>query len=122
MIEEVRLRRPPFTIEVDDGFDDGPGVFDPRIVASAVRRRIRSIRICYEHEISRHPDLAGKLTVRFTIQEAGNVSNVRTLENRTGSLGLAECVGRNLRSMRFNPGPDGGEVSFTFPFVFAAQR
>jgi len=122
VVEEVRVRRPPFIIEVDDGFDDGPGIFDPRIVNREVRRRVRSIRVCYEHELGRHPDLAGKVTMRFTIQEAGNVSTVRTLENRTGSLGLAECVARNLRSMRFHPGPQGGEVSFTFPFVFAAQR
>lgn len=97
------------------------GYFDAAIVAQQVRRRVGAIRRCYEREITRNPTLQGRVSVRFTIAEVGTVGGVRAVENTTGSQYLADCVGTSLRTMRFNPGPDGGPASFRFPFIFAPQ-
>ena len=68
------------------------------------------------------PTLAGRVMVRFTIQERGNVSNATATENSTGSPAVATCVVNTIRRFRFNPGPEGGSVSFAYPFVFAPQN
>jgi len=114
---------PDFDVGMDGWYDDGgTGVFDPAVVTAAVRRRMGAMRACYEHALGPNPDLSGKVTVRFTIHEAGNVSGVTAVENTTGSRSLARCVMRSFGTLRFNPGPEGGDVSFRYPMVFASQQ
>lgn len=102
--------------------ESGSGVFDPSIVTRQIRARIRAIQTCYERELRNNPTLAGRVMVRFTIQERGNVSNATATENSTGSPAVATCVVNTIRRFRFNPGPEGGAVSFAYPFVFAPQN
>ncbi len=102
--------------------ESGSGVFDPNIVVRQIRARIRAIQTCYERELRNNPTLAGRVMVRFTIQETGTVSNASATENSTGSPAVATCVVNTIRRFRFNPGPDGGSVSFAYPFVFAPQN
>ncbi|MEM7677650.1 MAG: AgmX/PglI C-terminal domain-containing protein, partial [Myxococcota bacterium] len=75
-----------------------------------------------ERELGRNPTLAGKVTVEFTIVERGTVSNARAAENTTGSPAVASCVTAAVRRFRFRPGPEGGSVTFRYPFVFAPQN
>ena len=84
--------------------------------------RLRAIQRCYETELRTNPTLEGKVTVEFTIVERGTVTNARASENTTGSAAVANCVVRTVRRFRFNPGPDGGSVTFSYPFVFAPQN
>ena len=100
----------------------GSGDFDSSIVVSTIRARIRAIQRCYETQLRNNPSLAGKVTVTFTIVEQGTVSNARASENTTGSAAVADCVVSTIRRFRFNPGPDGGSVNFSYPFVFAPQN
>ncbi len=115
-------RRVRGRIRLDGGGDTGgSGDFDARLVQAQIRRRLRAIQRCYERELSRDPSLEGKVTVEFTIVERGTVSGARSVENTTGSPAVASCVVGTVRRFRFNPGPEGGSVSFRYPFVFAPQ-
>ena len=100
----------------------GSGDFDAAIVVRTIRARLRAIQRCYETELRRDPTLAGKVTVRFTIVERGTVSNASASENTTGSAAVATCVVSAIGRFRFNPGPEGGSVDFSYPFVFAPQN
>jgi TonB family protein len=102
--------------------EGGSGIFDPQIVARQIRVRIRAIQRCYERELRNNPSLAGRVMVRFTIEERGTVSGARATENTTGSPAVAACVVNTIRRFRFNPGPEGGSVQFAYPFVFAPQN
>jgi TonB family protein len=86
-----------------------------------IRKRIGAIRACYERELRRNPTLAGKVTVEFTIQPRGNVTGVKVVANTTGDNAVGKCVANAVARFRFNPGPDGGSVTFSYPFVFAPQ-
>lgn len=120
MVQERQIRG---NINVGGGGDiGGSGVFDSSIVVRQIRQRIGAIRRCYEQQLARDPSLAGRVTVQFTIQERGNVTGARASENSTGSPALATCVTSTVSRFRFNPGPDGGSVSFSYPFVFAPQN
>lgn len=115
----VRARTPSFGDIEDDG---GDGVFDPAIVARQIRTRASAVKACHETELRRSPTVEGKVAVRFVIQTTGSVTNVQITENTTGSDSLAACVSSTIGRLRFNPGPDGGSVTFSFPFVFAIQQ
>ena len=113
------------TIRLPDAEIDEPtgrGFFDQRQVTEAVRRRLGAIRRCYEHTLGARGEVSGKVTAEFTIQEVGIVTGVRTVENTTGTPRMSECVERSLRTLRFDPGPEGGSITFRYPFVFAEQR
>jgi len=100
----------------------GSGEFDAATVQRQIKQRLKSITRCYEAELRKNPSLAGKVTVTFTIQERGNVTDARASENTTGSSGVADCVTRTISRFRFNPGPEGGSVTFRYPFVFQPQN
>lgn len=99
----------------------GSGDFDSSLVVAMIKKRIGAIRACYEKELRRNPTLAGKVTIEFTIQPQGNVTSVKVGANTTGDDNVATCVKTAVGLFRFNPGPEGGSVSFSYPFVFAPQ-
>lgn len=100
----------------------GSGEFDAALVQQQIKLRLKSITRCYESELRKNPSLSGKVTITFTIQERGNVTDAKATENTTGSPAVAECVTRAISRFRFNPGPDGGSVTFRYPFVFQPQN
>ena len=99
----------------------GTGDFDVSVVTRTVKRRLRAIQVCYEKELRRNPSLAGKVTVEFTIVERGTVSKAKVVDNTTGDAAVASCVVKTVKRFRFNPGPEGGSVTYAYPFVFAPQ-
>jgi len=120
---EVKERQIRGNVGLRTGGDiGGSGAFDAALVQRQIKQRIKSITRCYESELRRNPGLAGKVTVTFTIEQRGNVTGARATENTTGSPAVADCVTRTIRRFRFNPGPDGGSVTFRYPFVFQPQN
>lgn len=100
----------------------GTGEFDSALVVQTIKTRLRAIQMCYEQQLRRNPTLAGKVTIEFTIQPRGNVTDVRVKENSTNDGAVASCVADTVGRFRFNPGPEGGSVSYAYPFVFAPQN
>ncbi|MBW2378042.1 MAG: hypothetical protein DRH30_00195 [Deltaproteobacteria bacterium] len=121
--EAVKERDVRGNVGVNSGGDvGGSGEFDAALVQRQIKQRLKSITRCYESELRKNPSLSGKVTVTFTIQERGNVTDARATENTTGSPAVADCVTRTISRFRFNPGPDGGSVTFRYPFVFQPQN
>ena len=119
-VVEVRVRG---NLRLDDGEAiGGDGDFAAAQVVALIRQRLSAIRACYETQLRRNPQLAGKVTVDFTIQTTGAVSGVRASENTTGDAAVATCVTGVVSRFRWNPGPEGGSVTFSYPFVFAPQN
>ena len=100
----------------------GSGEFDSGLVVSAIKRRLRGIQKCYERELGKQPSLSGKISVSFSISESGNVMSAKATQNTTGSAGLALCVTKTMKRVRFRQGPEGGSVSYSYPFVFKPQQ
>lgn len=110
------------TIKMDSGEDvGGTGEFDAKLVTAEVKKRLRAIQICYEQQLRRNPGLQGKVTVEFTIEQSGTVSKANATGNTTNDPAVAQCVVETVKRFRFNPGPQGGSVTYSYPFVFAPQ-
>jgi TonB family protein len=121
--EAVKERELRGNVNLNQGGDvGGSGEFDAALVQRQIKQRLKAITRCYESELRKNPSLAGKVTVTFTIQERGNVTNAQASENTTGSTAVASCVTRTISGFRFNPGPSGGSVTFRYPFVFQPQN
>jgi TonB family protein len=119
MVENAPRGRFRVPSDVDD--ESGAGDFDSALVVRLIQQRRSAIQACYERELRQNPTLQGRVSVALTIQESGSVSGVRAAENSTGSDAVASCVVRVVQGFRFTTGPEGGSVSYTFPFVFEPQ-
>ena len=119
---EIGEKAPRGNIKMDQGEDvGGSGEFDAKLVTAEVKKRLRAIQICYEQQLRRNPGLQGKVTVQFTIEQSGTVSKANATENTTNDPQVASCVVDTVKRFRFNPGPEGGSVTYSYPFVFAPQ-
>lgn len=94
---------------------------DPDVINEVVASHKASIKMSYEKFLRRDPNLAGKISVRFTIAASGNVINVKILENTTGNKDLEDEIIRKIKMWQFESIPDG-DVTVTYPFVFASAQ
>ncbi|MBN2342849.1 MAG: AgmX/PglI C-terminal domain-containing protein [Deltaproteobacteria bacterium] len=94
----------------------GTGMMSSGDVASVVNRRIGAIKGCYERALKRDPSLQGKITIRFTISGSGKVTTARPTLNQLNNE-VGECITQAFTRFRFPP-PEGGTVTFEYPFLF----
>ncbi len=109
----IRVRMKMSKPQIDDGALDG------KSVARKIRARKRAFQACYERELKRNPSLKGKLVLEVTVGENGRVAEIDIADNALNNA-VANCIKGKMRSIRF-PKPDGGEASFTYPFIFASS-
>ncbi len=76
-----------------------------------------SIRRSYEKYLNRNPDLAGKITIQFTIASSGKVIAIKLIENTTKNIELGKEIARKIKMWRFEA-ISAGDVSITYPFIF----
>jgi len=94
--------------------------YDRELLRQVIKRNISQIRYCYESQLNAHPDLAGKVSVRFVFGPTGRVSAADVALSTADNRGLESCVTEHIRSWVF-PAPKGGEVIVTYPFVFTSH-
>lgn len=94
----------------------GSGMMSSSDVASVVNRKINAIKGCYERALKRDPSLQGKITIRFTISGSGKVTTARPTMNQLNDA-VGNCITQAFTRFRFPP-PEGGTVTFEYPFLF----
>jgi TonB family protein len=86
-------------------------------IRTNVMRRAGAIRACYEAQLQIHESLAGKTTIRWTIDGEGRVSEASIASSTLGNANVEQCVLRVIRAMRFQK-PESGVCIVQWPFVF----
>ena len=103
-----------------DELAESVGAFDQSAVTRMLMTRRSAIQACYERVLRADP--AARLeavSVNFTISTGGSV--VATLRPETRAIpDISSCVVRVISGFRFNPGPDGGPVSYSVSTTFGA--
>ena len=90
-------------------------------IQATVRAELRAIRTCYERELTRSPELGGKIEVQFTIGVDGKVAAAEDVSEETfPNQTVTDCVLARIQKLRF-PKPSGGVVNVKYPFVFKAN-
>ena len=88
------------------------------VIASIVRKHENEIRYCYETALSTQHDLAGKVSVAFTIGGTGDVSEANVGESTLGSSSAESCIATKVRRWKFPEPKGGGQVFVTYPWIF----
>ncbi len=92
------------------------GALPPEVIQRIVRQQFGRFRLCYENALRIDPELAGTVTIRFSILSDGSVGGVTP----SGSMpaALQGCVAAGFRNIAF-PQPEGGIVTVSYPLRFS---
>lgn len=102
--------------------DLDPGDLDPGQVAAKIRQYRGAMVACYEAALKRNASLAGKITLRFSVNQAGKVSHVEIEVDTVHDDDFAKCIVERAQSWRFPAPKGGGEVQFAYPFIFQSSK
>ncbi len=91
-------------------------------VGRVIRRNLARFKHCYEKELNRNPNLAGKVAVRFTIAPTGQVALAKVSESSIRSSKVESCAVGVMRSLRFPKPRGGGVVVVTYPFFYSTNQ
>lgn len=94
------------------------GALDKSLIDAVIKRNMNQIRYCYQRELTKNPNLGGKIIVKFVIAKDGSVSKASTKSSTMGNKTVEGCI--NSRFMRFTfPEPKGGGIVIvSYPFIF----
>lgn len=91
------------------------GAIDADIVGRIVRAHINEVRWCYREVLAKKPELAGRLTVRFTIASTGKVSEAEVSGSTADDEGVGACVAKAIKRWKFPKPAGGGSVVVSYP-------
>ena len=97
------------------------GSLSKDVIAAIIRKHQNEIKYCYEVELNKHPDLYGKISVAFTIDGTGGVSEANVNETTMNNSGVENCMATKIRRWKFPEPKGGGQVFVTYPWVFKAS-
>ena len=92
------------------------GILDKEQIRTVIRSHINEVKTCYEKELTRTPELAGRLLVQFTIGRNGQVSAAIVESSTFASSRVEQCIVTALTTWVF-PAPQKGIVVVSYPFV-----
>jgi hypothetical protein len=90
----------------------------PVEIESMVRRRATQIRACYERRLKRDPELAGTVSLRLRVGDAGQVTRVDVEQSTLPDPLVADCLRHEAAGWSFEQGRNSTVV---YPFVFRTQ-
>lgn len=96
------------------------GSLDREIIQRVVRQHRREITYCYETELQKNRNLAGRVLVRFTISANGSVVSATTAETSMNNASVERCINDRIRRWVFPEPKGGGIVIVNYPFNFSS--
>ena len=99
----------------------GAGKLDQQLIKEAIQPHMGEVKFCFAREQATHPELAGRVVVKFTIGDGGNVSASDVESSSVDSAAVERCVVAAVKRWSFPP-PRGGSVTVTWPFKFVAMQ
>ncbi|MCS6915685.1 MAG: TonB family protein [Myxococcota bacterium] len=105
--------------DVVPGTAEVRGSLDKELIRRIIRRHINEVKFCYEKELTRNPNLQGRVMIQFTIANTGAVISSIVQSSTMGSPPVEQCIAAAVRRWEF-PKPQGGIVIVTYPFVLKA--
>ncbi len=94
------------------------GGLSQEVVGKYIKRYWAQFKFCYERELSKAPNLYGKITTTFTIAGNGRVTEAQVIQSSMHNANVENCLLRVIRRIRFPVPRGGGQVIVTYPFMF----
>jgi len=93
------------------------GSLDKEIIRRIIRRHINEVKYCYEQELTKKPELGGRIMVQFTIAASGQVIASVLQSSTMGNAKVENCTVQAVRRWEFPKPLGGGIVIVSYPFV-----
>lgn len=90
-------------------------------IGRVIRRYLSQIKYCYEKELTRNPNLAGKVVTSFTIGGTGKVTDCDVAETSLNDPTVEDCVVKIIKRIQFPTPKGGGIVLVSYPFIFQSS-
>lgn len=87
-------------------------------VGRIIRRHWNEIKYCYEKELSKDPNLYGKVGVYFEIGPVGDVTIAQVRETTMNNGEVESCMLSKVKLWKFPSPRGGGVVQVNYPFIF----
>lgn len=92
---------------------------DKELIGEVIHRNRGQIRYCYENQLTRQPNLAGKVAIKFVIAWDGSVTDSSVAQSTVNNSELENCVASRLKTFAFPKGKEGeAPIIVTYPFLF----
>lgn len=88
-------------------------------IQRVVNRHLSQIKACFNKELTKDPNLEGKVTMSWVIGESGAVVMSKVSQDTVRSPGMSVCVKRVIDRMKFPRPRGGGTVNVRYPFLFS---
>jgi hypothetical protein len=95
------------------------GALDKSLIDAVIKRHMNQIRYCYQRELTKNPNLGGKITVKFVIAKDGTVSKASKKSSTMNSKAVEGCITNRFMRFKFPEPKGGGIVIVSYPFIFA---
>ncbi len=96
------------------------GQLSKELIDKEVRRHKAQIQFCYQKQLTRAPNLAGKVSLSWIIAMDGSVMRAKVSSSSLGDKDVESCLVRALSNWKF-PKPEGGVVEVVYPFLFGTK-
>ena len=93
------------------------GSLDKEVIRRTIRGHLGEVKACYERELLEHPELTGRVVVRFVIGGDGRVLTAEVESSTLGSPPAEQCIASQLATWLFPQPRGGGLVQVSYPFV-----
>ncbi len=110
--------KPPTVLDIPPSEITLTGALDKELIRQVIRRNINQIKYCYESQLTRHPNLSGKVAVQFVISASGSVASSSVVQSSADDRTLESCVANRVHGWLFPKPRGGGVVVVTYPFLF----
>lgn len=97
------------------------GSIDKAVIRRVIQQHIVEVKHCYEAQLEKDKNLAGKVMVRFVIGTDGKVPESGIESTTLKSPAAEKCIADAVRGWEF-PKPSGGTVQVSYPFVLASAE
>jgi outer membrane biosynthesis protein TonB len=94
------------------------GGLSREVINRVIQKHYSEIKYCYEKELSKNPELYGKVTVLFLIDGGGQVGEALVQQTTLSSDPVESCMINHVRRWAFPAPRGGGTVQVTYPYVF----
>jgi TonB family protein len=103
------------------GAPEVSGGLDRETVRRIIMQYRGQIRTCYERALLIAPQLAGRVTLNWTISPSGPVIKAQIKSSTSNSPSLDGCVKDVIKSMAFPAAQNGRPTTVIYPFIFQAR-
>jgi hypothetical protein len=95
------------------------GSLDKGSIQAVIQRHLNQIRYCYQRELTKDPDLAGRVVIKFVVARDGTVSSATVKSSTMGNNLVETCIAGRFMRFVFPEPAGGGIVIVSYPFLFS---